>query len=183
MASQVEPLMTPDHSIIAPLIPIPPEESIIASLEETRLLLLAATPFVVTPKHLKNIKVYLQLLSEKVHQNAAKKRAQRILLDIIDSSKRLFLLCALATNLTFLGKIRSHDGHWSLITWWKTIPHPPALDLISDCYAAEFEAKKGEQYHHHSSSLRADFQISGTCSSACANIKPQLPIAGTTPTS
>jgi hypothetical protein len=150
MASQVAPL-------------IPPDQSIIASLEQTRLLLSTAKPFVVTPKHLKNIDVYLQLLSEEVHHNAAKKRAQRILQDVFDSSKRLFLLCALATNLTFLGTIRTHDGHWSLIEWWKKIPHLPALDSILNNYGDVFEAKKGEQ-HHHSSRLRADFQISGTSS-------------------
>lgn len=83
-----------------------------------------------TQKELQAITKYSNLLAQDrttIRRNIPKTRAHIILSDIWAHNSEIFVLCALATNPTSLGSLKSQDYLRTLLGWWNGVEHPKGL--------------------------------------------------------
>lgn len=72
---------------------------------------------------------------EALKRNFAKKRANVVLNDIRNCiSHDVFVLCALATNLSSLGTAKLADCVSKIGAWWDGAHHPKGLAIVSEQY-------------------------------------------------
>ena len=68
-------------------------------------------------------------------RNHSKKKANNILNDIKNCiSHDVFVLCALATNLSTLGASKLDDYVSKIGDWWDQVHHPKGLTIVSERY-------------------------------------------------
>jgi hypothetical protein len=72
---------------------------------------------------------------ESLTRNYPRKKAFTILNDIKNCiSYDVFVLCALATNVSTLGTSKLGDHVSTVTNWWKGVHHPESLAIISQKY-------------------------------------------------
>ncbi|KAF8856867.1 hypothetical protein BDZ45DRAFT_745051 [Acephala macrosclerotiorum] len=72
---------------------------------------------------------------ESLKRNYSRKKAYHILNDIRNCiSHDVFVLCALATNLSALGTSKLLDHVSKIGCWWEGVQHPKGLTMVSERY-------------------------------------------------
>lgn len=76
---------------------------------------------------LKKFTDLVNLSANDVHNNANKKRAQVIMVDLWRHVPEVFILCALPMTFGRLGSLKSNDYLRPIVNWWQKVDHPVGL--------------------------------------------------------
>lgn len=80
-----------------------------------------------------------------IGDNAPKRRARGILIDLWTHIPEVFFLCSLATTPTLLGTLKSEDYLKFVSQWWKNVDVPSGLTKTLECHKHALPAVSRDQ--------------------------------------